>query len=190
MQTINSILLKPEDTRYHNSKVVNGKKLTLNVNHHIGDADYVSRVGVVESIPTMKTVFEVGDRVVVHHNVFRKYWDWTRDLADGSSFMLDGTFNCYPDQVFAYNRGDKWIATEDNCLIKPIKNKNAEALVLNRKRFVDNIGFIEVPSDRLIKEGYRKGDKVMFTEWSDYRVKVDGELLYKMKDLNVICKVL
>ena len=74
MQSIFNFIIKPKQERYDNKKYIDGKELILN--SELADHRYVSRVGIVTALPkSEKTEIKVGDEVIVHHNVFRRFHD-------------------------------------------------------------------------------------------------------------------
>jgi len=74
MQSIFDFIIKPKTNRYDNTKQIDDKELILN--SEISDHRYVSRVGVILQLPKHeKTEMQIGDEVIVHHNVFRRFYD-------------------------------------------------------------------------------------------------------------------
>ena len=74
MQSLFNFIVKPKSKRYENEVDIDGDKLIVNTT--MDDHKYVSRIGVVESIPKVgKTNIKVGDEVIVHHNVFRRFYN-------------------------------------------------------------------------------------------------------------------
>mgnify|MGYP001395888009 FL=1 len=74
MQSLFNFIVKPKNKRYDNKKYIDGQELILN--SELADHRYVSRTGIVTSIPKSEsTEIQVGDEVIVHHNVFRRWHD-------------------------------------------------------------------------------------------------------------------
>ena len=74
MQSLFDFIVEPKNKRYDNTKHIDDKELILN--SEISDHRYVSRIGKVLSVPkAIKTKINVGDEVIVHHNVFRRWYD-------------------------------------------------------------------------------------------------------------------
>ena len=72
MQSIYDFIISPKKSRYNNVKEIGNKKLILNT--EIYNHQYVSRRAVVKSIPiVVPTKIQVGDEIIVHHNVFRRW---------------------------------------------------------------------------------------------------------------------
>ena len=74
MQSLYSFIIQPKNGRYTNEVGVGDKKLIINTT--MDDHKFVNRVGIVKSIPLIgDTNISVGDEVIVHHNVFRRFYD-------------------------------------------------------------------------------------------------------------------
>jgi len=74
MNSIYSFIIKPKEKRYNNTKKVQNKNLILNTS--IEDHNFVSRSAIVISVPkAFNTNIKPGDEIIVHHNVFRRFYD-------------------------------------------------------------------------------------------------------------------
>ena len=72
MKSIYDFIIEPKNTRYNNTKKVGDKELILNT--EIFNHQYVSREAVIKHLPlAVETELQVGDEVIVHHNVFRRW---------------------------------------------------------------------------------------------------------------------
>ena len=72
MKGIYSFVVKPKGGRYNNSKKIGDKELILNT--EIYNHEYINREAIVTAVPlALKTEIKVGDTVIVHHNVFRRW---------------------------------------------------------------------------------------------------------------------
>ena len=72
MKSVYNFVVAPLNSRYNNTKKVGDKELIVNT--EIFSHQYVSREAVVKEIPTVgDTDIQVGDIVIVHHNVFRRW---------------------------------------------------------------------------------------------------------------------
>jgi len=119
MKCVLDFLIKPLSTTYNNTKDIGDKKLIVNT--EMQNHNYVSRVGVVLGVPKNSMGISVGDKVIVHHNVFRRYRDVRGVEKNSRSYYGDGLFLVSPDQIYAYNKSNNWIACEGFNFVKPIK---------------------------------------------------------------------
>ena len=60
---------------------------------------------------------------------------------------------------------------------------------LYEEGFETNTGYIVYGNKHLEKLGVKEGDKINFTKDSEYEFNIDGELLYRMRTLD-ICTIL
>ena len=172
MQSIFDFIIKPKNKRYDNIKQIGDKELILN--SEISDHRYVSRVGIVLSIPKSEnTDIKVGDEVIVHHNVFRRWYDVRGIEKNSRSYWEDNKYFVKSDQIFLYKRNNKWFAPKGYCFIKPIKSNN---ILLEKE--IPYRGIIKYVNKQL--KDIKKEDLVGFTPSSEYEFIIDGERLYRV----------
>jgi hypothetical protein len=170
MKSVYNFVVTPKGERYNNKKKVDGGELILNTD--IFNHQYINREAIVLSKPIIgDTDIEVGDTVVVHHNVFRRWNDVKGVEKNSRSFFDESTYLINQDQIFLYKRDDKWIVPKGYCFVIPLKAQNP----LN----VD----LEKPLQGIVKysDGTVKvGDLVGFRPSSEYEFIIDGERLYRV----------
>lgn len=172
MQSIFDFIIKPKTNRYDNTKQIDDKELILN--SEISDHRYVSRVGVVLQLPKHEeTEMQIGDEVIVHHNVFRRFHDVYGVEKNSRSYYKEDKYFVKTDQIFLYKRNDKWNAPKGYCFIKPIESNN---ILLEKE--VPLRGIIKYVDSEL--KDINKEDLVGFTPSSEYEFIVDGERLYRV----------
>jgi hypothetical protein len=104
-------IITPKGKRYNNTKQVGDTELVLNAS--IEDHLMINRTGIVKALPSVgETNIQIGDEVILHHNVFRRYYDAaTKKLAIFDAFeilnkiqdeqnMLDGKVQENKSQAF------------------------------------------------------------------------------------------
>ena len=107
MRSLYNYIIFTKD-RYDNKKDIEGKELILNTEITERDYHFVNRVGRVVSTPiNLKTPIQSGDDVILHHNVFRRWFDVRGNERNSGSFISDTTFTVYHDQIFAYKKNKK-----------------------------------------------------------------------------------
>ena len=118
MNTIYNLIISTED-RYNNSVDVDGKELIVNTEVTERDAYYVNRIGTVVGTPlAIHTPLEKGDEVIVHHNVFRRWYGMRGEERNSGSYIDENLYYIAIDQVFAYRKpGGKWIALPATALL-------------------------------------------------------------------------
>jgi hypothetical protein len=138
---------------------------------------------VVETPINYNGPIEIGDTLLVHHNVFKYYNDMKGNERSGKSFFKDDLFFIDNDQFFMYNKNNKWNAHSRYCMIKPIPKK--ENYLKTHEENEPLMGLVKYPNKYLISKGVNKGDKVSFKPESEYEFNVDGEKLYRMFDKSI-----
>ena len=169
MKSVYNFVVKPIGQRYNNVKKVGDKELIINT--EIFNHQYVNRLATVISKPIIgDTDINIGDEVIVHHNVFRRWRDIKGIEKNSKSFFNEDTYIVYPDQIFLY-KNKNWKSPKGFCWIKPIKNKDK----YSNKETQDNIGIVKYTDG-----SFKVNDLVGFTPISTYQFIIDGELLYRV----------
>ena len=181
MKALYEFIVIPEGERYNNKKDVDGKELIVNTEITERDAGFVNRIAKVVATPAaIDTPVQVGDLIVVHHNVFRTWYDQRGNLADGSGYLGENTFAVSIDQVFAYKPADKWISAPGFVFVAPTYSKEAEEKLLKRPVSEDPLkGLVRITNDSC---GVDTGDVVGFTPESEYAFSIEGDNLYRIRE--------
>jgi hypothetical protein len=183
MRSVFNFIVKPLGERYENSITVDNKELLLNTK--IESFKSVNNVAVVISTPlAFKTEIKEGDLVVIHHNVFRRFYDMKGKSKNSSSYFRDDQYFCNADQIYLYKNDKKWIAFNDRCFVKPIKNN--DNFKLDKER--ELIGILKYGNDSLNKLKINPGDLVGYTPNGEYEFIVEGQRLYCMKSNDIVIK--
>jgi len=170
MKSVYNYVVKPKGSRYNNSKKVGDKDLILNT--EIFNHQYINRQATIISTPIIgNTDIEVGDDVIVHHNVFRRWHNQHGQEKNSRSYFKEDTYIISQDQIFLYKTFWQWKTIPGFCWVKPIKNFNK--LDIDQEQPL--MGIIEYAD-----KGFNKGDLVGFTPNSEYEFVIDGQKLYRV----------
>ena len=170
MKSVYNFVVTPLNSRYNNTKKVGDKELIVNT--EIFNHQYVSREAMVKAIPTVgETDIQVGDKVIVHHNVFRRWHNVKGIEKNSRSYFDEETYLVASDQIFLYKRNNTWEPQKGYCFIKPIKSTN-ELDVDKEKPLTGIVKY----SDGTVNEG----DLIGFRPSSEYEFIIDGEKLYRV----------
>ena len=170
MRSVYNYVVKPKGGRYNNSKKVGDKDLILNT--EIFNHQYINRQATIISTPIISnTDIEVGDDVIVHHNVFRRWHNQHGQEKNSRSYFKEDTYIISQDQIFLYKTFWQWKTIPGFCWVKPIKNFNK----LDVDQEQPLMGIIEYAD-----KGFNKGDLVGFTPNSEYEFVIDGQKLYRV----------
>ena len=183
MRSIYDFIISPKTSRYNNVKKVGDKKLILNT--EIYNHQYVSRQAIVKSIPiVIPTKIQVGDEIIVHHNVFRRWHNVKAEEKNSRSYIDENTYCVKEDQIFSYKRNNKWVATDGFCFVKPIKSTDKYSF--NQEK--ECVGVLKQSNKALLEFGLKEGDLVGFTPVSTYEFIIDGERLYRVLTSQITIK--
>ena len=171
MQSLFNFIIKPKQERYDNKKYIDDDELILN--SEIADHRYVSRVGIVTALPkSEKTKIQIGDEVIVHHNVFRRYHDAKGIEKNSRSYWKEDKYFVTAEQIFLYKQNNEWYAPKDYCFIKPIQSNN----IIEKE--IPLRGIVKYLSEDFDK--IKVNDLVGFMPSGEYEFIVDGERLYRV----------
>ena len=170
MKSVYNFIVTPKGERYNNTKKVGDSELIINT--EIFNHQYVNREAIVMSTPIIgDTDIKSGDTVIVHHNVFRRWYNVKGIEKNSRAYFDENTYFINHDQIFLYKRDEKWIAPKGYCFVKPLKaidqfNIESEKPLQGIVKYSD--GTVEV------------NDLVGFTPSSQYEFIVDGQRLYRV----------
>ena len=103
MKSVYNFVVTPIKNRYNNTKDIDGKELIVNT--EIFNHQYVSREAIVKAIPTVgETDIKVGDTVIVHHNVFRRWHNQHGIEKNSRAYIDEDHYLVQPDQIFLYKK--------------------------------------------------------------------------------------
>ena len=176
MQSLFDYIISTEN-RYNNAINVDGKELVVNTEITERDYMFVNRIGKVLQIPVYnKHGISIGDEVIVHHNVFRRWIDIHGNEKNSSSFLKENEYFVGTDQIFAYKKNNKWECLPEYCFVKPIYKDDKWALKTD-----ENLsGVLTYSNKGLDSLGVSIGDVVGFTPESEYELEIEGEKLYRI----------
>ena len=179
MQSLFNFIVKPKNERYDNKKYIDGQELLVNT--EISDHRYVSRNGIVTAIPkSQKTEIQIDDEVIVHHNVFRRWYDVRGVEKNSRSYYKEDKYFITSDQIFLYKRNKNWQAPKGFCFVKPIESNNIIEKEMPLRGIIKYV-------DKELKD-IQKEDLVGFTPSSEYEFIVDGERLYRVPTNSISIK--
>jgi len=168
--------------RYDNIKTLGDVEMITSVSQE----DHMSSNRFAEVISTPSGYdgpISEGDTLLVHHNVFKIYYDMKGRERSGFSFLKDDTFFVDDEQFFLYLHDGEWMAHSKYCFIKPSKMREEYlATSLTEQPLLGTIRYI---NQELLDLGLRVGDEITFEPESEYEFTVEGEKLYRMFTNNI-----
>ena len=169
MKSVYNFVVTPVKSRYNNTKDIDGKELILNT--EIFNHQYISREAVIKAIPTVgDTDIKVGDKVIVHHNVFRRWHNQHGIEKNSRSYIDEETYLVQPDQIFLYKHTE-WQAQKGYCFVAPVKS--TDKLSVDKEKPL--VGIVKHTDGTV-----NKGDLIGFRPSSEYEFVIDGQKLYRV----------
>ena len=171
-------VIEPKGNRYNNTTKVGSSELILNT--EVYNHQFVNRQAIVKSVPTaFETEIQPEDEIVVHHNVFRRWYDVKGRERNSRSYFDENTYLVKEDQIFLYKRDNIWKSLERYCFVQPIKDTNyltedIEKPCTGKVVYTDG--------------SFEEGDLVGFTPFSTYEFIIDGKRLYRVMNKFITIK--
>jgi hypothetical protein len=184
MNSLYDFIVKPiGEDRYANSKKIGEKELILNTK--IESWKFVNRFAKVISTPlAINTGIKKGDTIVLHQNVFRRFYNMQGKQTNSRSYFKDNLYFAALDQIYLYKNKDKWESFGDRCFVKPIKNSDN---IRNRKE-QPYVGILKIGNNKLEASNINSGDMVGFKPGAEWEFFIDDERLYCMKSNDIVIK--
>jgi hypothetical protein len=118
MRSVYDFIIKPVSGRYNNTKEIGGVKFVTNTK--IESYKSVSNEAEVIATPlSIVTDIKVGDKVIVHHNVFRRFYDIRGNEKNSRSHIKEDMYACSPEQIYLYGDNKSHL---DYCFVQPVIN--------------------------------------------------------------------
>tara|TARA_R100000329_G_C7579777_1_gene205412 strand:- start:56 stop:664 length:609 start_codon:yes stop_codon:yes gene_type:complete len=183
MKSVYDFIVKPIGERYANTKKIGDTDLVLNTK--VENWKFVNRFAEIIATPlALATPVKTGDVVVLHQNVFRRFYNMKGKQVNSRSYFKDDLYFASVDQVYLYKRNKHWESLNDRCFIMPIKNKD----LLSNKKEVEGIGILKIGNSSLEELEIMPGDLVTFKIGSEWEFNIDNERLYCMKSNDILLK--
>ena len=169
MNAYKDYIISPIGDRYNNSIRVGEKELVLNT--EIFNHQYINRHAKIIATPLLfQSPLNVGDEVIVHHNIFRRWHNVKGVEKNSRSYWKENKYIISEDQIYLYKQSD-WIAMPGYSFIKPLKAINE----YNTEDERPLIGIVKYSDGT-----FNKKELVGFTPSSEYEFVVNGERLYRV----------
>ena len=175
-----------DNKRYNNTKQLGNVELITSTSKE--DHKASNRQAIVLSTPLGYSGDIVkGDILLVHHNVFKYYYDMKGREQSGKSFFKDNLFFVDNDQFFMYKKNNKWISHDRYCFVEPLPKEDSFISKLGTEEPL--VGVMKYSNNYLSSQGVADGDKICFKPDSEYEFLVDDKKLYRMFDHQITIKL-
>ena len=183
MNSIYDFIIQPIGDRYDNKKTVGGKDLILNTK--VESWKFVNRLAKVIAVPiALNTSIKKGDTVVVHQNIFRRFYNMKGEQSNSRSYFKDNMYFAAVDQIYLYKNNNTWKSFGDRCFIMPLKNSDS----LRNRKEDPSIGIVKIGNSVLEASNINKGDTIGFIPGAEWEFIIDDQRLYCMKSNDIVIK--
>ena len=183
MKSLFDFIVEPYGQRYNNKVKIGDKSLIINT--QVETFKSVNNIAKVIEVPlSVKTVIKKGDLIMIHHNVFRRWYNVKGKEKNSKSFFKDDLYFVQPDQIYLYKNNDRWHTVNDRCFISPIKNTDNR--LSDQEQYL--IGVLKYGNSALEALEINEGDLVGYKPFGEYDFVVDGKRLYCMKSNDIVIK--
>jgi len=174
MNAYKDYIIEPIGDRYNNSVRVDDKELILNT--EIFNHQYINRLAKVIATPLLfQSPVNVGDEVIVHHNIFRRWHDVKGREKNSRSYWKENKYIISEDQIYLYNNK----AMPGFSFVKPLKaidkfNAETERPLVGVVKYSDG--------------SFNINDLVGFAPSMEYEFIINGERLYRVMNKFITIK--
>ena len=183
MKSLFDFIVKPYGERYNNKVKVGDKSLIINT--QIETFKSVNNIAKVIQVPlAYKTLIKKGDLIMIHHNVFRRWYNIRGDEKNSKSYFKDGLYFVNKDQIYLYKRNNKWMSFNDRCFVAPLRD-NVE---IHNWLEQGLIGVLKYGNSALEALEITEGDVIGYKPFGEFEFIVDGKRLYCMKSNDIVIK--
>ena len=177
MRGVYSYVVKPKGERYSNVKKIGDKELILNA--EISNHEYINREAIVTAVPmAYDTGIKVGDTVLIHHNVFRRWYNIRKEEKNSGSYFSEDTYVIFEEQIFAYKSDGAWQPLKGYCFVQPLRETNE---LFNEKEKTKGIVLV---SDGTVE----LGSLVEFKPSSKFEFIIEGDRVYRVRSNKITIK--
>ena len=174
MNAYKDYIIEPIGDRYNNSVRVNKKELVLNT--EIFNHQYINRKAKVIATPLLfQSPLKVGDEVIVHHNVFRRWHNMRGEEKNSRSYWKENKYIVSEDQIYLYNNK----AMPGYSFVKPIKSTDK----FNNETERPLVGIVKYSDGT-----FNKQELVGFMPSMEYEFVINGERLYRVMNKFITIK--
>jgi len=181
MKSLYKFIISPLNERYDNTIKVEGVDLITNTS--VEDYQSVSKKAIVIETPSaFETKIKKGDHVIVHHNIFRRYYDMKNREKNSGSYFAEDKYFCTNEQIYLIKREDTYETNLNYCFVKPVLNTD----VLSINKELPLRGIVKYSNKYLSNKNIIKDTLISFNPNSEFEFILDEEKLYCMKSNNIV----
>ena len=183
MQGLYYFVVKPVNSRYNNIKKIGDKSLITNTENFTHQN--VNRNAIVISTPKgFETNINIGDEIIVHHNVFRRWKDIRGVEQNSKGYFEEDKYFVQLDQIYLYKNNNTWKSVDEYCFVKPIHAIDDFSIEKEQPL----IGVLKYTNNHEYLNTLKPGDLVGFVPRSEYEFIINDERLYRVQTSAITIK--
>ncbi len=183
MKSLFDFIVEPYGQRYNNKVEVGDKSLIINT--QVETFKSVNNIAKVIEVPiSYTTPIKKGDLIMIHHNVFRRWYNIKGEEKNSKSYFKDNLYFVQQDQIYLYKRKDKWKSFGDRCFIAPLRDE----VEIHNWLEQNLIGVLKYGNSALEALEITEGDVIGYKPFGEFEFIVDGKRLYCMKSNDIVIK--
>ena len=183
MNSIYDFIITPKNGRYNNKINIDGKELIVNAS--VEDHKNVSRHAVVKSVPlAYNTSIKVGYEIIIHHNIFRRWYDIRGKERNSSQYFKEDLYFCKPNQIYLHKKENNWVPFMNRCFVMPIKETDSLLTDVEKKC----VGILKIGNNDLEALNINPGDLIGYKPGREWEFIIDGKRIYCMKSNDIVIK--
>ncbi len=183
MQGLYYFVVKPVNSRYNNIKKIGNKSLITNTENFTHQN--VNRNAIVLSTPKgFQTNINIGDEIIVHHNVFRRWKDIRGVEQNSKGYFEEDKYFVQLDQIYLYKNNNTWKSVDEYCFVKPIHATDNFSIEKEQPL----VGVLKYTNNHEYLNNLKPGDLVGFVPRSEYEFIVNDERLYRVQTSAITIK--
>mgnify|MGYP001223997258 CR=1 FL=1 len=197
IKVFSHVLVRVENAYKDRIKLKNGVEIFLS--SVIREVKDTIRYGKVIAVPdSLKDDLKVGDTLFFHHNIVGVTVMESGVHEIQSQFLIDkenGVYRVPVDSmyplIYAKISDGEFSVWPGTCFVRPIFTKKYDTFleIVDNKRERQHIGEVVYCDKEMESNGISPGDKVIFSNDSEYEFEINGEVLYCMLNRWILGKL-
>lgn len=198
---------------YEDTVKVNGEEIFIDVSYE--PLKFARQFGIVYETPNwlpkgLDFDIKKGDKIYFHHLITANQSSMTIDkkfksqhssidlISDNKIDWIDGEDNLYKvhwEHIYARVRGGKlkmmhhWNFVEQKKESEEDMKTSSGIFLKSEAEDITLHGYLIYMNEWMKDQGMKKGDEIVFSEDSEYDMKIEGKKLMRMRNFDILAKV-
>lgn len=187
MKPIDDFLVQVEHEYEHEAEIGGSKIMLTSV---FEDPFQLCKTAKIIATPSVDNgiTAQVGDLLFFSHLIMKNSFNHQNEAA-ANDFLIDPVDKIYrvpPRLIYAYTINGELFVPQPFFICKPVvvedEVRPSGIFLPGNNKEIERLGELEYINESMMNNGYKKGDKIVFSKDSEYEIKVFGERMYRMKE--------